>query len=191
MPLFCKWCGAQISPDSRFCEECGHAKDPTTDVDSGCQAIPRLELHEGLLGAGRALAVMEVFPGELRIYRLPDYFTAEVEDLRNRLDNAWLQNVENLRDGKEAVVSWDWCSEPLLSAVAECRSDLVQGLIVMRTEEIISVVIEQIQSDTAWDLMTISSTSKKCIFDLTGPVAWHAVKVLRAVLGERVRYEEG
>jgi len=191
MPLFCNWCGAQISPDSRFCEECGHAREPTTDVDSGCQAIPLLELHEGLLGAGRTLTVIEVLPAELRIYRLPDFFSAEVEDLKNRLDTAWLQNVENLNDGKEAIVSWDWRSEPLLSAVAECRGELGQGLIVLRTDEISSVVIEQIQSDHAWDLMTISLANQKYIFDLTGPVAWHAVKVLRSVLGERVRYEEG
>ncbi len=162
-------------------------------MNTGIPNIPLLELHEGALGLKRTPAVMEITPRELRIYRLPEYFSSEIEDLRIRLDDAWMAVSDENGDWKARVTSWNWASEPLLTTVARCREELEQdgkSLIVLNFKEIRSVLIEHVESDTVWDLMTIDIGRKKVVIDLTGPVAWHAFGLLTSALWEKVSYEE-
>jgi hypothetical protein len=184
MPSFCSECGAPLSPGSRFCEQCGTGTNPET-----APFIPLLELHEGLIGVSRTPAVMEVSDAELRVYRLPEYFSFEVEDLKNKLDDAYLA-IPDDRDWKAIVTAWDWKAEPLITAIASSKEDLAKGLLVIRTGEIGTLLIERIESDTVWDLMTIDAGGKKRVFDLVGPVAWRAFSLLRAVIGDKVTCDE-
>ena len=192
MSPFCTRCGASILPGSRFCEQCGAPVE--TPRDTKVPLIPLLELHEGAFGLKRTPAVMEITARELRIYRLPGYFSSEIEDLRSRLDDAWMAVSDQDGDWKAEITSWNWASEPLLTAVAGNRDVLAsggKGLLVLHGKEIRSVTIEQVESDTVWDIMTIDYGGKNVVIDITGPVAWHAFGLLSSVLGEQVSYEEG
>jgi hypothetical protein len=156
--------------------------------------IPLLELHEGALGLKRTPAVMEITRGELRIYRLPEYFNGEIEDLRNRLDDAWMEVPDANRDWKKTITAWNWENEPLITAIAGNREELTaagKGPLVLSPGEIRSVLIEHVESDTVWDIITIDYSGKIVVIDITGPVAWHAYGLLSSVLGEKVSYEEG
>jgi hypothetical protein len=156
--------------------------------------IPLLELHEGTFNLKRTPAVMEINRGELRIYRLPEYFSSEIEDLRNRLDDAWTAVSDQNGDWKTKVTSWDWNKEPLLTAVAGNREELAagsKGVLVLDGAGIRSILIEHVESDTVWDIMTIEYSGRKIVIDITGPVAWHAFGLLSSVLGDKISCEEG
>jgi hypothetical protein len=83
---------------------------------------------------------------------------------------------------------------PLLTAITGCRDELAQResgiMILKKTQEIPSVLIEHVESDTVWDIMTIVCSGRKVVIDITGPVAWHVFGLLSSVLGEKVSYEE-
>jgi len=162
-------------------------------IFTGVSFIPLLELHEGTLGLKRTPGIMEITPGELRIYRLPEYFNGEIEDLRSRLDDAWMEVSDANHDWKKTITAWNWENEPLITAVATNREELTaagKGPLMLNPGEIRSVLIEHVESDTVWDIMTIDYSGKKVVIDITGPVAWHAFGLLSSVLGENVSYEE-
>ena len=184
MPSFCTECGAPLSAGTRFCEQCGAATTPETTP-----YIPLLEFHEGLFR--RTPAVMEVTGEALRVYRLPEYFSAEVEDLTNRLGDAYWDLPDN-QDWRAIITTWNWKAERLITAVDESRTELEKDgrLLVISTKEITTVGIEHVESDTVYDIMTIDAGGEKQVFDLVGPVVWHAVSLLRTVLGEKVTYVE-
>ncbi len=193
MPAFCNQCGAPVTPDVRFCEQCGAPVPAPSGRNPPVPFIPLLELHEGTFGLKRTPAVMGVTPAELRVYRLMDYFTWETEDLRNRIDDAWMAVSDREGDWRATVTSWEWEKEPLITAVAGAREELAagdRGLLVLEKGKIRSIGIEQVGSDTVWDIMTIDCGGNTIAIDLTGPVAWHAYGLLSSVLGEKVSYEE-
>jgi len=136
---------------------------------------------------------MEINPGELRIFRLPEYFNREIEALRSRLDDAWMAVSDQNGDWKAKITSWNWNKEPLITALARNRADLEaggEGLLILEGAGIRSIRIEHVESDTVWEIMTIDNSGRKVVIDITGPVAWHAFGLLSAVLGEKVSYEE-
>ncbi len=193
MPLFCTRCGAPIASGSRFCEQCGVPIEASPLPQPGIPFIPLLELHEGAFNLRRTPAVMESTPGELRIFRLPKYFTGEIEALRSRLDDAWMAVSDQNGDWKAKITSWNWNKEPLITALARNRADLEAGgesLVILEGAGIRSIRIEHVESDTVWDIMTIDNSGRNVVIDITGPVAWHAFGLLSAVLGEKVSYEE-
>jgi len=178
----------------RFCEQCGVPVEVPLPPPPCITFIPLLELHEGTFNLKRTPAVMEITPGELRIYRLPEYFHGEIEDLQSRLDDAWMAVSDQKGDWKAKVTSWNWNKEPLITALAGNRDDLEaggRGLVILEGAQIRSIVIEHVESDTVWDIMTIDYGGRKVVIDITGPVAWHAFGLLFSVLGEKVSYEEG
>ena len=136
---------------------------------------------------------MEITLRELRIYRLPEYFNGEIKDLRNRLDDAWTAISDQNGDWKAKVTAWDWNKEPLIIAIAGNREELAagtKGVLVLEIAGIHSILIEHVESDTVWDIMTIDYNGRKVVIDITGPVTWHAFGLLSSVLGEKVSYEE-
>lgn len=194
MLSFCTRCGAPMVSGARFCEQCGVPVEIPPEPKPCIPFIPLLELHEGTFNLKRTPAVMEIAPGELRIYRLPEYFSSEIEDLRSRLDDAWMAVSDQDGNWNTKITSWDWNREPLINAVAGNRDELAtggKGLVGLNLPEIRSVLIEHVESDTVWDIMTINYGGKKVVIDITGPVAWHAFGLLSSVLGEKVSYEEG
>ncbi|MCE5298142.1 MAG: zinc ribbon domain-containing protein [Methanoregulaceae archaeon] len=193
MPLFCTRCGAPIASGSRFCEQCGVPVEVPPSLQPCIPFIPLLELHEGALNLKRTPAMMEITSGELRIYRLPEYFNGEIEDLRSRLDDAWMVVSDQNGDWKAKVTSWNWNKEPLITAIAGNRDGLEaggKGLVILEVGGIRSIMIEHVESDTVWDIMTIDYSGKKVVIDITGPVVWHAFGLLSSMLGEKVSYEE-
>jgi hypothetical protein len=136
---------------------------------------------------------MEITGGKLRIYRLPEYYNGEIEDLRNRLDDAWTTVSDQNGDCKAKVTAWDWNKEPLIKAIAGNRDDLAsagKGPLILDGAGIRSILIEHVESDTVWDIMTIDYRGRNVVIDITGPVVWHAFGLLSSVLGEKVSYEE-
>jgi hypothetical protein len=192
MPELCSRCGKTLSPAVRFCEECGAPADRDQEPVVP-PYIPLLELHTGMLGTGRSVAVMQVSPDELTIFTLPEYFIDAVEELRERLDDAWLKVSDAGGDWKKTLDAWNWESESVISGLEEIRDDLVQegkSVRVIMTGDIRSVLIERIESDTVWDIMTIDVAGKKFVIDLVGPVAGYAFRLLKAVLGDRIEYRD-
>lgn len=192
MPEVCTRCGKPLGPGARFCEECGAPAGGTQEAATPLY-IPLLELHTGMLGTGRSAAVMQVLPGELLIFSLPEYFIDSVEELVDRLDDTLLKFSDEGGDWKATLDAWNWESEAVISGLEEVRDDLLQdgkSVLVIKTPDIRSVLIERIESDTVWDIMTINSAGKKFVFDFIAPVALFAFHSLKAVLGDRAEYKD-
>ncbi len=192
MPGQCSRCNHPLQPGARFCGECG-APAGISHETAGPVYIPLLELHSGILGAGRTTVVMQVSPGELLLFSLPEYFIDTVEELRERLDDTLLKVWDTGGDWKATLDAWNWKSEDVITGIEEVRDDLVAGgtdVRSLKNSDIRSVFIEQIESDSVWDIMTIDSAGKKIVLDFIGPVAWYAFQSLKAVLGDRVVYQE-
>ncbi len=192
MPDYCSMCKSPLEPGARFCGECG-APAVLTETTSETAYIPLLELHTGMLGTRRSVAVMQVSTDKLLLFSLPEYFIDSVEELRERLDDTWLKVSDAGGDWNSTLSSWNWNSEDVVTGLLEVRDELIQdgkNVLVIKNVDIKSVFIERIESDTVWDIMTIDTSGKKYVIDLSGPVTWYAFTALKSVLGNRVECQE-